>query len=78
VAPDARPPRQAVEKSASSFTRPANRTTRRHQTLLGDLRLPGDPVYLLAIIHEHRARKVCYWHVMAELRRLRLRFQKSS
>jgi hypothetical protein len=39
---------------------------------------PGDPVYLLTIIHEHRARKICYWHVMAELRRLRLRFQKSS
>ena len=39
---------------------------------------PGDPVYLLTIIHEHRVRKVCYWHVMAELRRLRLRFQKSS
>jgi hypothetical protein len=35
---------------------------------------PGDPVYLLTIIHEHRARKVCYWHVMAELARLRLRF----
>ena len=34
---------------------------------------PGDPVYLLTLIHEHRARKVCYWHVMAELRRLRLR-----
>lgn len=33
---------------------------------------PGDPVYLLSIIHEHKARKVCYWHVMAELRRLRL------
>jgi hypothetical protein len=33
---------------------------------------PGDPVYLLTIIHEHKARKVCYWHVMAELRRLRL------
>jgi hypothetical protein len=33
---------------------------------------PGDPVYLLAIIHEHKARKVCYWHVMAELRRLRI------
>jgi hypothetical protein len=39
---------------------------------------PGDSVYLLTIIHEHRTRKVCYWHVMAELRRLRLRFQKSS
>lgn len=38
---------------------------------------PGDPVYLLTIIHEHRTRKVCYWHVMAEFRRLRLRFQKS-
>ena len=33
---------------------------------------PGDPVYLLTIIHEHKARKVCYWHVMAELRRLRM------
>jgi hypothetical protein len=39
---------------------------------------PGDPVYLLTIIREHWTRKVCYWHVMAELRRLRLRFQKSS
>jgi len=37
---------------------------------------PGDPVYLLTIIHEHKARKVCYWHLMAELRRLRLRFRK--
>jgi hypothetical protein len=35
---------------------------------------PGDPVYLLTIIGEHRARKVCYWHVMAELRRSRIRF----
>jgi hypothetical protein len=34
---------------------------------------PGDPVYLLTIIREHKARKVCYWRVMAELRRLRLR-----
>lgn len=34
---------------------------------------PGDPVYLLSIIHEHKARKVCFWHVMAELRRLRIR-----
>jgi hypothetical protein len=39
---------------------------------------PGDPDYLLSMIHEHKARKVCYWHVMAELRRLRLRFNKSS
>jgi hypothetical protein len=39
---------------------------------------PGDPVYLLTLVHGHRARKVCYWHVVAELRRLRLRFQKSS
>jgi hypothetical protein len=39
---------------------------------------PGDPVYLLTIIGEHRSRKVCYWHVMAELRRLRLHFQTSS
>jgi hypothetical protein len=37
---------------------------------------PGDPVYLLTLIHEHKMRKVCYWHVMAELRRLRLRIQK--
>jgi hypothetical protein len=35
--------------------------------------LPGDPVYLLGIIHEHKARKVCFWHVMAELRRIRLK-----
>ena len=34
---------------------------------------PGDPVYLLSIIHEHKARKVCFWHVMAELRRIRLK-----
>ena len=34
---------------------------------------PGDPVYLLSIIHHHKARKVCFWHVMAELRRLRMR-----
>jgi len=33
---------------------------------------PGDPVYLLSIIHEHKARRVCFWHVMAELRRIRL------
>ena len=39
---------------------------------------PGDPDYLLSMIHNHKARKVCYWHVMAEVRRLRLRFQKSS
>jgi septation ring formation regulator EzrA len=34
---------------------------------------PGDPDYLLSMIHEHKARKVCYWNVMAELRWLRLR-----
>jgi hypothetical protein len=34
---------------------------------------PDDPVYLLSIIHEHKARKVCFWHVMAELRRIRLK-----
>ena len=33
---------------------------------------PGDPVYQLTLIHEHKVRKVCYWHVMAELRRLRI------
>ena len=25
---------------------------------------PGDPVYLLSSIHEHKARQVCYWHVV--------------
>jgi hypothetical protein len=39
---------------------------------------PGDPVYLLTVIREHRTRKVCYWRVMAELRRLRLRFGEES
>src|ERR1700757_3676717 len=32
---------------------------------------PGDPVYVLTIIDEHKARIFCYWHVMAEIRRLR-------
>jgi hypothetical protein len=36
---------------------------------------PCDPLYLLSIIHEHKARKVCFWLVMAELRRLRLNRQ---
>ena len=39
---------------------------------------PGDPVYLLTMFHNHKVKKVCYWQVMAELRRLRLCFQKSS
>jgi hypothetical protein len=38
--------------------------------------LPGDPVYLLSILHEHKARKVCFWHVLAELRRWRLQGYK--
>jgi excinuclease UvrABC nuclease subunit len=25
---------------------------------------------VLSMIHNHKVRKVCYWHVMAELRRL--------
>ena len=34
--------------------------------------LPGDPTYLLGLIHDHKARKRCFWHALAELRRLKL------
>lgn len=34
--------------------------------------LPGSPVYLLGCIYEIKHSKVCYWHKLAELRRLRL------
>jgi hypothetical protein len=34
--------------------------------------LPGHPVYLLGMLHDHRARKRCFWHALAELRRLKL------
>jgi hypothetical protein len=34
--------------------------------------LPGHPVYLLSTLHDHRARKRCFWHALAELRRLKL------
>jgi hypothetical protein len=34
--------------------------------------LPGHPVYLLSMLHDHRARKRCFWHALAELRRLKL------
>ena len=30
------------------------------------------PVYLLGMLHDHRARKRCFWHALAELRRLKL------
>jgi hypothetical protein len=33
--------------------------------------LPGHPVYLLGMLHDHRARKRCFWHALAELRRLK-------
>ena len=39
VAGNARAPSPAMEKGPPSFMQPANRTTRRHQTLLEDLRL---------------------------------------
>jgi hypothetical protein len=31
--------------------------------------LPGKPTYLLGLIHDHKARKRCFWHALAELRR---------
>ena len=34
--------------------------------------LPGDPTYLLGLIHDHLARKRCFWHALADLRRLKL------
>ena len=34
--------------------------------------LPGHPVYLLGMLHDHRARKRCFWHALTELRRLKL------
>jgi DNA-binding transcriptional regulator YiaG len=34
--------------------------------------LPGHPVYLLGMLHDHRARKRCFWHALAELLRLKL------
>ena len=34
--------------------------------------LPGSPVYLLGCIYEIKRRRICYWHKLAELRRLRL------
>jgi hypothetical protein len=34
--------------------------------------LPVHPVYLLGMLHDHRARKRCFWHALAELRRLKL------
>jgi hypothetical protein len=40
--------------------------------------LPGHPVYLLGMLHDHRARKRCFWHALAELRRLKLNFRRAS
>jgi hypothetical protein len=34
--------------------------------------LPGHPVYLLGMLRDQRARKRCFWHALAELRRLKL------
>jgi hypothetical protein len=34
--------------------------------------LPGDAIYLLGLIHDHKVRKHCFWHALAELRRLQL------
>ena len=34
--------------------------------------LPDDPTYLLGLIHDHKARKRCFWHALADLRRLKL------
>jgi hypothetical protein len=34
--------------------------------------MPGDPVYLLGIIHDVTAKGVCYWRRMAYLHRLKL------
>ena len=33
--------------------------------------LPGDPTYLLGLIHDHLARKRCFWHALADLPRWR-------
>jgi hypothetical protein len=32
--------------------------------------LPGDATYLLGLIRDHKVRKRCFWHALAELRRL--------
>jgi hypothetical protein len=34
--------------------------------------LPGDATYLLGLIRDHEVRKRCFWHALAELRRLKL------
>jgi hypothetical protein len=34
--------------------------------------LPGDATYLLGLIRDHKVRKGCFWHALAELRRLKL------
>jgi len=34
--------------------------------------LPGDPTYLLDLIHQCRAKSECFWHRIARLRRLAL------
>ncbi len=34
--------------------------------------MPGSPVYLLGCIHEITSRRVCFWHKLAQRRRLQL------
>lgn len=34
--------------------------------------MPGDPVYLMGLIHDATAKGVCYWRRLAYLRRLKL------
>ena len=55
-----------------SFPQITNRPIpRRNSPLLANLLAPGHPVYLLGMLHDHRARKRCFWHALAELRRLK-------
>src|SRR5215469_14058071 len=59
-----------ARKSLRDLPRGPRAAITRYWQICGHL---GDPVYLLSIIHEHKARKVCFWHVMAELRRLQIK-----
>jgi hypothetical protein len=40
------------------------------------IQLPGDPVYLLSLIHDYRTKHRCFWHELATLRRLQLKAKK--
>jgi hypothetical protein len=56
-------------EGSPSFPQITNRPTpRRDSSLLQTCSLPCHPVYLLGMLHEHRARKRCFWHALAELR----------